>query len=76
MPFPTSTKQRTRLGRKKGLRSGDTAARKRHRARLAEARAERPPTWRELDKRLHSLDAQFVKMRDGHVCQRALRYAA
>lgn len=58
----------TRMGRGKGLRSGDTAARKRHRARLAAARAQRGPTYRELEKELNGLTATAVKLRDGHRC--------
>jgi len=74
-PFPNSTftKPRAgRMGRGKGLRSADTKARREKRERLQAARAERPPTYRQLEKKLKGLVATRVKLRDGHRCQQGL----
>lgn len=72
-PYSSFTKPRSRMNaRRAEIQRRDTAKRRQHRQRLREARAERPPTYRQLDKQLHSLDAVVVKMRDGHVCQQGL----
>jgi len=73
MPFTSFNNQRSPMKRRKSpINRADTAARKRRRAKLAEAKAQRPPTYRDLEKQLRALTATYVKLRDGHTCQQGL----